>query len=211
MVHCQGPRFADMERAQDWPDMNRPIGESRGMSSFEINKIIGAVLAAMTFALGLNILAGEIFKVKPPKQPGFQVAVQAQAAAEAPAAAASAPVDIAAVMAQADATRGQAAFRPCAACHTVEKGGANRIGPNLWNTVAQRKGHADGFNYSSALRQRQAANERWDYEQLYRFLENPRGYMSGTSMSFAGVRRSGERADIIAYLRSLADSPAPLP
>lgn len=180
------------------------------MSSFEINKIIGAVLAAMTFALGLNILAGEIFKVKPPKQPGFQVAVQAPAAAT-EAAAPSAPVDIKAVMAQADATRGQAAFRPCAACHTVENGGANRVGPNLWNTVAQKMGHAQGFNYSSAIRQRQAANETWDYERLYRFLENPRGFLNGTSMSFAGVRRSGERADIIAYLRSLADSPAPLP
>jgi cytochrome c len=182
------------------------------MSSFELNKIIGAVLAAMTFALGLNILAGELFKVKAPRTPGFQVAVQAPEPAAAPGGAqASAPVDIKAAMASADATRGQAAFRPCAACHTVEKGGANRVGPNLWNTVAQRKGHAEGFNYSSALRQRQAANETWGFEELYRFLENPRGYLSGTSMSFAGVRRSSERADIIAYLRTLADNPAPLP
>jgi cytochrome c len=81
----------------------------------------------------------------------------------------------------------------------------------LWNTVAQKMGHAQGFNYSSAIRQRQAANDTWDYEKLYRFLENPRGFLSGTSMSFAGVRRSGERADIIAYLRSLSDNPAPLP
>lgn len=181
------------------------------MESFEVNKILGAVLAAMTFTVGLWIFAEQVYKPKKPAQPGFAVAVQEAAPAGGQTAAAPAPVDIAAVMAQADVARGQAAFRPCAACHTVEKGGANRVGPNLWNTVGESKAHIQGFNYSAALRQRQSAGERWDYEQLYRFLENPRGYMPGTTMAFPGIRRSGERADVIAYLRSLADTPKPLP
>jgi cytochrome c len=182
------------------------------MDSFEVNKILGAVLASLTFVVALSIFAEQLYKPKKPAQPGFTVAIQDTApTGGAQTAVTPQAVDIAAVMAQADASRGQAAFRQCASCHTVDKGGRNGAGPNLWNTVGETKGHAQGFNYSAPMRQRQGAGERWDYEQLYRFLENPRGYMPGTTMSFAGVRRSGERADIIAYLRALADTPKPLP
>jgi len=180
------------------------------MHSNELNKVFAAILSVMTFTVALWIFAEQIFYPKHPAEPAYVVetaeAPAAQAQQQAPQA-----IDIRAIMASADATRGQAAFRPCAACHTVERGGANRVGPNLWNTVAQRKAHIEGFNYSATMRQAAAAGQQWGYEELYRFLENPRGYMNGTSMSFAGIRRSQERADVIAYLRSLADNPAPLP
>jgi cytochrome c len=181
------------------------------MDTFEVNKILGAILGALTFAMALSIFAEQLYKPKKLAQPGFAVAVETAAPTQAAAAAAPAPVDIKAVMAQADAARGQAAFRQCASCHTADQGRPNGVGPNLYNTVGEPKAHAQGFNYSAALRARRAANETWDYEQLYRFLENPRGYLPGTTMAFPGVRRSAERGDIIAYLRSLASTPKPLP
>lgn len=179
------------------------------MDSFEVNKIIGALLAVLTFALGLHILIGELYKTKPPAQMGFSVQVQTQTAAAAAPAEAARP--IAEIMREADASRGQAAFRPCAACHTVDKGGRNGTGPNLWDTYGGRKAHIDGFNYSQALRAAAAAGQQWNAEELYRFLEAPSRYLRGTTMSFAGISRSGARADLVAYLRSLSDAPKPLP
>ncbi len=122
------------------------------MDSFEVNKIIGALLAVLTFALGLHILIGELYKTKPPAQMGFSVQVQTQTAAAAAPAEPARP--IAEIMREADAARGQAAFRPCAACHTVDKGGRNGTGPNLWDTYGGRKAHIDGFNYSQPCARR---------------------------------------------------------
>jgi cytochrome c len=179
------------------------------MDSLELNKIFGAVLAVCTFTLGAHIFVGELYKTKPPARPGFQVATAAPAQAAAAAAEPARP--IAEIMREADASRGQAAFRPCAACHTVDQGGRNGTGPNLWDTFGGRKAHIDGFNYSAAMRTAAAAGQQWNAEELYRFLEAPSRYMRGTTMSFAGISRSGTRADIVAYLRSLSANPKPLP
>lgn len=180
------------------------------MDSLELNKVFGAVLAVATFTLGVHIFVGELYKTKPPKQMGFsvQVASATPAAAAAPAEAARPIADI---MREADASRGQAAFRPCVACHSVEKGGRNGTGPNLWDTYGGKKAHMDGFNYSAALRTAAGSGGQWNAEELYRFLEAPSRYLRGTTMSFAGISRSGTRADIVAYLRSLSDAPKPLP
>jgi cytochrome c len=186
------------------------------MDSFEFNKIAGALLGTLMTVVAINLTAGLIFAPEKPEKPGFAVADAIGAAGAAPAAAAPAdkpgpsePIGV--VMASADAARGQAAVKACASCHTFEKGGANRVGPNLYGIVGDKKAHIEGFKYSSALAERGSKGEKWGFEELYAFLENPKGYISGTTMSFAGVRRSGDRADIIAYLRSLADSPLPLP
>jgi cytochrome c len=172
------------------------------MDSFELNKIAGAVLGTGLLVMALNMTAGALLAPGKVKVPGYELPGDAVAAAPA-AAAAAADAPIEERMKTADVARGQRAVGACAACHTFDKGGANRVGPNLHNTVDQTKGHADGFGYSAALRERKAKGEKWDVASLDAFLKNPRAYMTGTSMSFAGISRAEQRADIIAYMQSL--------
>jgi cytochrome c len=171
--------------------------------NMELNKIAGAVVGSVLVVLSTSMLAGIIVNPKPPAVPGYALPGDAPAAqtAAAPAAAAEAPIEER--LKVADAARGERAVSACAACHTFTNGGPNRVGPNLWNTVDQTKGHADGFGYSAALRERKGKGEKWDAASLDGFLKNPRGYMPGTSMAFAGVSRAEQRADIIAYMKTL--------
>jgi cytochrome c len=170
--------------------------------NMELNKIAGALVGSVLVVLSTSMLAGIIVNPKPPKVPGYALPGDTAVAAAAPAAAvAEAPIEER--LKTADASRGERAVSACAACHTFTNGGANRVGPNLWNTVGVTKGHAAGFGYSAALRERKAKGEDWDVAALDAFLKNPRGYLAGTSMSFAGVSRPDQRADIIAYLKTL--------
>lgn len=181
------------------------------MHSNEMNKVACAILAVLTFALGLSIFSSELFKPRRPAQPAFAVAEPEPAGGAAQQqAAAPAAINVAEVMGQADAARGQQAFRQCQSCHAAEEAGGNRQGPNLHGVVGRQIGAVQGFNYSRALQAARTENKTWGYEDLLRFIENPRGYAPGTSMAFAGVRRSAERADIVAYLRQQSPSaPAP--
>ena len=124
------------------------------------------------------------------------------------AAAAAPPVDIAAMIGKADADKGKRVFNKCKACHTVDKGDKNGIGPNLWNVINAKKAAHDGFKYSKALVA--MGDTAWTYENLNAFLLKPRDYAKGTKMTFAGLRKDSDRANVIAYLRTLADTPAPL-
>jgi cytochrome c len=180
------------------------------MNSFEINKIAGAILGVLTFAMLASFVGDLLFAEKKAKVAGYALPGLAVASAPAPAAAPAAE-PIAVRMASADAARGQNTFRQCTACHTPDKGGANRVGPNLWGVLDRAKGAVDGFGYSNALKAVAAKGEKWGYAELDKFLENPRGYMPGTSMSYNGIANPATRADMIAYLRSLADTPAALP
>lgn len=182
------------------------------MDSFELNKIAGAVLGASLFAMGVGILSDVIFHADMPAQPGFAVAVTETApagGAAAQGAAAAAP--IAERLKTATAEDGKKVFSKCQSCHTVDKGGKNGTGPNLFGVVGGAVAHLDGFAYSNAFKEAKAAGQTWDYDHLDKFLENPAGAHKGTKMSFRGLPRPDERAAVIQFLRAQADSPAPLP
>jgi cytochrome c len=182
------------------------------MDSFEFNKIAGALLGTLLLVMGIGTTSNIIFAPTMPSVPGFDLpsGEASSGAATAPQAAAPA-VPLPELLAKADVKKGESAARKCAACHSFEKGGANKVGPNLYNVVGGAKAHIAGFNYSAAMKDAAGKGEKWTFETLNAFIENPKKYMAGTSMAFAGVSRAEERADILAYLRSLSDSPQPLP
>jgi cytochrome c len=179
------------------------------MDSFEVNKILGAILGTCLGVLAINIAAGAIFSPTKPAKPGYEIAVPEQAPAGEAKPAGPEPVEpIEQLLAKADVGRGETAVKKCVACHTFDKGGRALIGPNLWGIVGRPKASVPGFNYSAALK---AKGGNWTIEELNHFLANPKAMVPGTAMTFAGVSRAGERADIIVYLNSHSDNPAPLP
>lgn len=178
------------------------------MDSFEVNKILGAVLGTLTFTLGLGILSEILFTPPKPAKPGYEIAVQEAAPAAGAAQAAAAAPPIAERLATADAAKGENVVKQCQSCHSFEKGGPNKVGPNLYGVVGNKKAHLAGFGYSNALK---TAGGEWDFEALDKFLENPKGAIPGTAMAFAGIKRPDQRADAIAYLNKMSDSPKPVP
>jgi cytochrome c len=178
------------------------------MNSFELNKILGAILGTCLIILALNIAASAIFAPEKPAKPGYDIAVKEHGGAESSGAVKEAEEPMEVMMASASVEKGQATAKQCVACHTFEKGGPNRVGPNLWNIVGRARASEAGFNYSAAMK---AKGGTWSFSELYAFLANPRGVVPGTNMTFAGLSRGQQRADVIDYLHTLSDSPLPLP
>ncbi|MCY7398432.1 MAG: cytochrome c family protein [Sphingomonas bacterium] len=166
------------------------------------NTIAGWVLFAGIIALGASIVSGEMFHTERPEKMGYPidgVVLEGEGAA-----AADKPIDFSV----ADATKGEQVFKKCAACHNADQGGANAIGPNLWATLGKPHGHVAGFAYSNELK---AKPGNWDFASMSEWLANPKKYVPGTKMSFAGLSNPEDRANVIAYLNSRSDSPLPLP
>ena len=178
------------------------------MDSFELNKILGAVLGTCLVLLSLNITANAIFAPHKPAKPGYDIAVQEAPAAGKPGAPAAPEEPIAKLLASADPGRGEASAKKCIACHTFGKGEPNRVGPNLWGVVGRAKASVPGFNYSAAMK---AKGGNWTIEELNTYLTNPKAMVPGTNMTFAGIPRATERADLLTYINAKADNPAPLP
>jgi cytochrome c len=178
------------------------------MNSFELNKILGAILGTCLITLALSITAGAIFAPEKPAKPGYEIAVKEEAGGE-KAGEKEPEVPVETLLASASVEKGQQIAKQCQACHTFEKGGPNRVGPNLWNIVGSQRGEArGGFNFSAAMK---AKGGTWTFDELFRFLANPRGYIPGTNMTFAGLSRGQQRADVIDFLHTLSDSPLALP
>jgi cytochrome c len=178
------------------------------MDSFELNKILGALLATCLAVLSLNIAAGAVFTPSKIEKPGYAIAVPDSPAAGGAAAKPEPAEPLPVRLASSDPKKGEAAAKQCAACHTFEKGGPNRVGPNLFGIVDRAKGSVAGFNYSAALK---AKGGNWTFDDLDHFLANPKAWLPGTNMSYAGLARGGQRADLINYLHTLSDNPVPLP
>jgi cytochrome c len=180
------------------------------LDSFEFNKIAGAALVCALIIMGINLSGHALIHPEPLAKNAYVIeGVQAEAAsAAAPAEAAGPAPSFEAVLAQASAARGEAVFKKCAACHTVEKGGANKVGPNLYGVVGQKIGAHAGFTYSDGVAKK---GESWTFENLNKWLTSPKDFIAGTKMTFAGLPKESDRADAILFLNSNSAAPLALP
>lgn len=176
------------------------------MNSFELNKVLGAILGTILILLAINLGAQSIFATEKPEKPGYKIVVAKAEAGKPAAKEAATPLPV--LLAKANADKGKQAARQCAACHNFAKGAGAKIGPDLWSIVDRPRAEAQGFNYSSAMK---GKGGKWTFEELDKFIANPRGDIPGTAMTFAGIKSPEQRADVIAYLRTLSDNPVALP
>ena len=180
------------------------------MDSFEINKIIAAVLMVALLIIGIGKISDLIFYVEKPKTPGYTVEVEQTVASNGIEAtmANEEKIDIAALMELGDVASGEKVFKKCAACHSINKGGKNNIGPALYNVVGRKIGAINDYKYSKALSE---YGKEWTFEELNGYLIKPAKWIKGTKMSFAGLRKEKDRASVIKYLNQNSDNPLPLP
>jgi cytochrome c len=179
------------------------------MDSFEINKIVAAVLMVALLVIGIGKLSNVIFHVEKPKTPGYAVEIEETTAVSSTIEqSVEEKIDIAALMAMGDIALGEKVFKKCAACHSIVKGGKNNIGPALYNVVGRKTGAVTDYNYSKALA---SFEKEWTFEELNGYLTKPAKWIKGTKMAFAGLRKEKDRASVIKYLNQNSDSPVPLP
>ncbi len=176
-----------------------------------VNMAVGAFLGTVFVLMSVSIASEGIFHSEAPEKPGFAIIAEETTGEAGAGAAAEVEVDIKPLLASADASAGEAVFKKCAACHTIEKGGPNKVGPNLWGVVERPIASHEGFAYSAGMKTFAEANKTWTYDHLSYFIEAPKKHVPGTAMGFAGVKKPDERANLIAWLRGQADAPVALP
>ncbi|GEO85346.1 MULTISPECIES: c-type cytochrome [Alphaproteobacteria] len=182
------------------------------MNSY-VNMGVGALLGTVFVLMTVSIASEGIFRSEVPEKEGYAIVAEASSDAQAGAdAAAATETPIATLLASADAAAGQTIFKKCTSCHNADKGGANKVGPNLFGVVGRPVASHEGFAYSAGMKDfSQGSSVTWTYENLNHFLTAPKKFIAGTAMGFAGLKKEEERANLIAYLRTLADTPVPLP
>ena len=179
------------------------------MDSFELNKIIAAILMVALLVIGIGKISNMIFYVESPKTQGYTVEVeQATISSEGTTVKIDEKIDIVAIMAQGNVETGEKIFKKCAACHSIVKGGGNKIGPALYSVVGRKVGSVSDYKYSKTL---STYEKEWTFEELNGYLKKPATYLKGTKMAFAGLRKEADRASVIKYLNQNSDNPKPLP
>lgn len=180
------------------------------MGDLFFNKLAGAIIAIGLVIMGLMELSNRLFDVETPES----LAIPVDLAAAAPVVEEEeeeGPVDFGVLLANANVSAGERVARRCASCHTFEEGGGNGTGPYMWDVMGRAVAAVDGFGYSSAMVDYAEGGRVWGFQNMYDYLENPRRYVEGTAMSFAGLRNQEDRINILAYMRTLSNDPIGLP
>ena len=182
------------------------------MDSFEINKIIAAVLLTALIIIGIGKFTDILFYVEKPKESAYKIEGLEVAANKIPSGSTETKVaeivDIKALLALGDLAHGQKVFKKCTACHQIAADGKNMIGPNLWSVIGRTAGSVNDYKYSKAMI---AYGKEWTFEEMNSYLIKPQAYIKGTKMAFAGLRKEKDRASVILYMNSKSSSPKPLP
>ena len=178
------------------------------MNSFEINKVISSIIIVVLVVIGVNKLADVIYNVKAPKSSTYKMAIKTKEISKDNTTKVKSVVNIKALLALGSIDEGKVVFKKCAACHSVSKGGGNKIGPALWGILGRKVGSIGDYKYSKAMSE---FGETWNFETINTFLIKPKDYVKGTKMAYAGLKKGKDRASIILYLNEQSDSPLPLP
>ena len=176
------------------------------MDSFEINKIITAILLVVLLVFGVGKISDIIFKTNKPDIDGYKVEIKTSDKLVSKTSSES-QVDIVALLAMGDVEHGKKVFKKCAACHSIAEGGANKIGPALWGVIGRKVGSVPDYKYSKAMA---AHGKNWSFDEMNGFLIKPKDWIKGTKMSFAGLKNEKERAAVILYMNENSNSPLPL-
>ena len=176
------------------------------MDSFEVNKIIAAIVVIFVVIFGITKISDIIYYVEKPSQSAYKVEFSETDSTKTSASVET--VDIAALLAMGSVDHGKKVFKKCSACHSIKKGGRNNIGPALYNVLGRNMGALEDYKYSKAL---VAFGKDWTFQEMNSFLIKPASYIKGTKMAFAGLKKEKDRASVILYMNANADSPLQLP
>ncbi len=179
------------------------------MDSFEINKIIGAVLLIALIVIGIGKISDIAFHVDKPAKSAYKVDIlENSQISSSVAIKIEEKIDISALLALGDVSHGEKVFKKCSACHLINKGGENKIGPALYGVLGRKVASKQDYKYSKAMA---AYDKNWTFEEMNGYLKKPQSYIKGTKMAFAGLRKEKDRASVILYLNQNSDNPIPLP
>ena len=180
------------------------------MDSFEINKIVASILLIALLFIGIGKISNLVFHVDKPETPGYKIELPEDGAKQIVEKKSDMveEVDIASLLAMGDLAHGEKVFKKCSACHVVDKGGENKIGPALYGVLGRKVAAIESYKYSSAMA---AYDKEWTFEEMNGYLRKPQAHIKGTKMAFAGLRKDKDRASVILYLNQNSDNPLPLP
>mgnify|MGYP006115066293 CR=1 FL=1 len=178
------------------------------MNSFEINKIIAAIILTIVIVFGVNKLADVIYYVKAPESNTYNIVTETKEISKGDTVKTGGDINISALLALGNIDHGKMIFKKCAACHSASKGGGNKIGPALWGVIGRKAGSISDYKYSKAM---SGFGKNWDFEAMNNFLIKPKNFVKGNKMAFAGISKEKDRASVILYLNEQGDSPLSLP